>query len=239
MSTGKSYIVRLLRRVESLLSNGGHADEASKVGRIMQKVAQADDIHDALEVLRKVEGLDDFALRLMWLLDVAEKGEVGLENGVMDYQASVLGTLITAGTGVKSRENVAAVTPLPDRIDQLYVSLHKFGRAIEELKRHSIGDGVFAGVEERRICDILNELASLGEHAADSGKKDLSQFVSACSGFAQYVLDNGVLHDVRVVNILDNANITLQTVFEAAGAEDLDSLQSTIQLLSQPNELLN
>ena len=94
------------------------------------------------------------------------------------------------------------------------------------------------GVEESRIYDILNELASLGEQAADAGKRDLSQFVSACSGFAQYVLDNSRLHDVRVVNILDNANITLQTVFETTGVEDNDSLQSTIQLLKQPKDLL-
>jgi hypothetical protein len=31
----------------------------------------------------------------------------------------------------------------------------------------------------------------------------------------------------------------LQTVFEAGGGEDHDSLQSTIDLLKQPNELLN
>jgi hypothetical protein len=239
MSTGQIYIVRLLRRVENLLSEGNHSAEASKVGKIMQKVAQADDIHEALDVLCKVEGLDDFALRLMWLLDVSERGEVSFENGVMDYQASVLGALISGSAAADGAENAGAVSSLPDRIDKLYVSLHKFGRAIEELKRHAIEDGVFGEIEENRIYDILNELASLGDHAAAAGKTDLSQFVSACSGFAQHVLDNSLLHDVRVVNILDNANITLQTMFETAGIEDNDSLQSTIQLLNQPKELLD
>jgi len=239
MSTGRSYIVRLLRRVENHLSEGNHSGEAAKVGKIMQKVAQADDIREALDVLCRVEGFDAFALRLMWLLHIAERGEVGLENGVMDYQASVLGALIPRGIVAESGKNAGVLTLLPDQIDNLYISLHKFGRAIEELKRHSIEDGVFGEVEESRIYDVLNELASLGEQAVDAGKRDLSQFVSACSGFAQYVLDNRLLHDVRVVNILDNANITLQTVFETAGIEDNDSLQSTIQLLNQPKELLN
>jgi hypothetical protein len=225
--------------LESLLGEGGHAAEASKVGKIVQKLAQADDIHEALAVLHEVEGLDNFSLRLMWLLDVAERGDVGLENGVMEYQASMLAALLTGEDGSERGKNVEATTSLPDRIDKLYISLHRFGRAIEELKRNSFEDGVFRSVGESQIFSLLSELASLGEHAMDAGKNDLSQFVSACNGFAQYVLDNGLLHDVRVVNILDNANFTLQTVFETAGVEDNDSLQSTIQLLNQPKDLLD
>lgn len=239
MSSGRSYIVRVLRRLESVLGDGGQVGEASRVGKIVQKLAQADDIHEALDVLYHVEGLDRFALRLMWLLDVAERGDVGLENGVMGYQASVLGALLTEGTGSEPGKNVGAVTSLPDRIDKLYISLHRFGRAIEELKRHSTKEGVFSSIGESWIYNLLSELASLGEHAVDAGKSDLSQFVSACTGFVQHVLDNGLLHDVRVVNILDNANYTLQTVFETAGVEDNDSLQSTIQLLNQPKDLLD
>lgn len=235
MSGGQSYIVRLVRRVESWLSENDHAFEASRVGRIVQKLAQADDIHEELNVLHRVEDFDQFSLRLMWLLDVAERGHVGLENGVIDYQASSLGRLLIRGPDTK----VITVLPPSNRIDELYFAIHRFGRAIEELKNHSIASGAFKEIDEVQVYHLLNEIASLEEHAVAAGKTDLSQFTAACAGFLQYVLDNSLLQDVRVVNVLDNVNFTLQTVYETAGVEDNDSLQSTIQLLKQPKDLLD
>lgn len=239
MSGGQSYVIRLLRRVESSLSDGHHATESSKVGKIVQELAQADDIHEALDELLCVEGMDQFALRLMWLLDGAERGTMNFDDGVLDYQASLLENLLTTRTSAKGGVNGTPELTAPDEIDQLFVSLHKFGRTIEGLKQQSIGEGGFRGIQEVQLYALLQALALLADQADSCGKKDLSRFATACSGFIHHVLDNGLLHDVRVVNILDNSNFTLQTVFEVAGAEDHDSLSSTIQLLNQPRELLD
>ena len=240
MSGAQSYIVRVLRNVETWLGDHGHSFEASRVGKIIQKLAQAEDIHEALNALYRVREFDHLALRLMWLVEVVERGDLGVENGVMDYQATVLGNLIVngfkGGGASKAHRNPKQ---LPDKVDDLFISLHKLGRVMEELKRSSLEAGVFKGIQESQLFKILSELAPLKEHALQAEKREVARFSDACSGFIQYVLDNGLVNDVRIVNVLDNANITLQTVFEVAGGEDNDSLQSTIELLKRPGDLFD
>lgn len=240
MSGAQSYIIRLLRKVETWLGEHGHSPEASKVGKIVQKLAQADEIHTALCTLYHVDQFDQFALRLMWYLDKAERGDLALDGSVMDHQAEALSLMLLESLR-NGQAETSPSTPktLPDQVDSLYDSLHKFGRAVEELKRNSLEGGTFAGIPENQVYEILSELASLKESASAASKEDVVQFASACSGFIHHVLDSGLLQDVRIVNLLDNANLTLQTVFEAAGIEDNDSLQSTIELLKRPEDLLN
>ncbi len=240
MSGAQSYIVRLLRKVESWLGEHGHPSEASKVGKVIQKIAQADEIHGALCTLYRVDRFDQFSLSLMWFLDKAERGDLALDNGVMDHQAEILGLLLVDAYRNGHVEGLpAAPKTLPDQVESLYDSLHRFGRVVEELKRNSFEGGTFSGIPDSQLYKILNELVSLRECASAAAKDDVVQFASACSGFVQHVLDLALLHDVRIVNLLDNANLTLQTVFEAAGIEDNDSLQSTIDLLKRPEDLLD
>jgi hypothetical protein len=237
MSGAQSYIVRLLRNVESRLGDHGHHAEASRVGKIVQKLAQADDIHEELNNLYSVDGCDQVALRLMWLLSVAEKGEVGFENGVLDYQASVVSDLVIQA--VDGRLATNEPKPLSEQLDDLFVSLHKFGKVIEELKREAFQDAEFKGIQDNQLFKILSELASLKESAKVAGRDEVVEFAEACAQFVQYALDGSIFADVRVANVLDNANLTLQTVFEAVGVEDNDSLLSTIELLKRPGDLLD
>lgn len=239
MSGAQSYIVRLLRKVESWLGEHDRPVEASKVGKVIQKIAHADEIHGALCTLYRVDHFDQFALSLMWFLDKAERGDMALDNGVMDHQAESLAMLLVDAYRNGHAQSPPAPKTLPDQVESLYDSLHKFGRVVEELKRNSFEDGTFSGISDNQLYKILNELVLLRESASAATKDDVVQFASACSGFVQHVLDAGLLHDVRIVNLLDNANLTLQTVFEAAGIEDNDSLQSTIELLKRPDDLLD
>jgi hypothetical protein len=239
MAIAQSYIVRVLRKVERWLNENNQSAEAAKVGRIVQKLAQAEDIHEVLNSLYAVERFDEVALRLMWLLDGAERNESNAENGKADYEEMVLVDLVKKAL----RRNGVEKTPQPHslptaQIDDLFISLHRFGRATEELKRRSFEAGQFQGTDESLLYKILNELAVLRETAVAAGKEDVRYFAAAGTEFVQYVLDNGLFQDVRVVNVLDNANLTLQTVFEVAGVED-DSLQSTIEILQQPKDLLD
>jgi hypothetical protein len=176
----------------------------------------------------------------MWLSEAAERGDVGLETGLLEYEAALLGNLALRTPGSGGADEAAPAEPdSGDDIDDLYVSLHKFGRAVEGLKRASSQPGGKGSAPENLLFGILGEIASLKEKAQIARKGEVTQFCDACAGFIQYALDNGRLQDVRIVNVLDNANITLQTVFETAGVEDNDSLESTIQLLQRPHDLLN
>lgn len=238
MSSGQNHIVRLLRQVESRLGRRGQAAEASRVGKIMQKLAQTDDIHEELSTLYRVEGFSEFAVRLMWQLESVEQGAPVLENGAMDYYASVLGGLLVVAQP-RNPEDTSPDMSIREEIDQMSVLLHEVGRMIEEIKRGSIESGVFKGIEESHLYKLLSELSLLGDQCVRAGRKDICHLVAACSGFIQYVVDNAIFRDVRVVNILDNTNLTLQTALETIGVEDHDALESTIQLLNQPKDLLD
>ena len=237
MWSGQSYLLRLLRGVEGWLGAHGHPSEASRVAKIIQKLAQTDDIHEALDALYGVKGFDEFALRLMWHLDLMERGLLEVDNRALEHYASALGGILVAQDETP-REAPEDMT-FPEKIDQISIPQHEIGRVIEEIKRQSISPGVSNGIEERQLCRLVSGFSSLAEQATRAGRSDLSRLAAACSAFVHYVIDHALLRDVRVVNILDNANLTLQTVLECAGVEDDHSVESTIQLLNQPKDLLD
>ena len=236
MSSGQSYIVRLLRRTEKRLSMDHHAVEASKVGKIVQKLALADDVDEALDALHQVDGFSEFALRLMWQLDIADRGMLEWDNGAMDDCASLLAGLLVTPS-VDPGEASPAAAP-PEGEGRISAPLLEVGRVIEDIKRRSMPSGAFKGIEENQLSKLLNVLASLGEQAVSAGSTDLSRLAATCSDFVLYVIDHALFHDVRVVNILDTVNLTLQTMLEAAGLEADSSIESAIQLLNQPEDLL-
>jgi hypothetical protein len=239
MSVGQSYIIRVLRNVETWLGENRHAAEGAKVGKIIQRIAQAESVDEALGELHRVEGFRDFSLHLMWMLQRAQQPGFAATEQIVNHHAALLTSLLTTESEPEGEQDVVEQPTLPATIDKLYLSLHKFGRSMDAMKRGALVDGMFHGIDEESIYVLLNSLAELGESASSSGRKDALQFTEACTGFVHYAVEKSLLQDVRVLNVLDNANCTLQTVFEAGGGEDHDSLQSTIDLLKQPNELLN
>lgn len=236
MSGGQQYIVRVLRKVESWLGEDNYPVESAKVGKIMQRVAQADNVDQELSALYKVQGFGDLALRLMWLRESAEEGKIGIDNGTIEYHAENLMKLVLGSAKVGGSVQSPAE---PVEIDALYNVLHKFGKSVEELKRASRDGTSFKKIDENRLFGILSELAAVKESGLAAGKESMVRFADACSEFLHYVLDMNLLDDVRIINVLDNANLTVQTVSAAAWTEDGDSLESTIDLLKRPQDLLS
>jgi len=237
MSSGQSYIVRLLREVETRLGRNGNSMVAARVGTIAQKMAQTDDVHEALETLRHVEGFGEFALRLMWALERAEPGTQGRDAAIMEYDSTRLGDALV--TGEPDAHDCEPASKFSEKVDGLSLKQHEVGRLIEGIKRGALASGTFNGIEESEMCRLHGEMSILGEQAVLSGWKDLGRLAEACCVFIQYVVDHSAYRDIRVVNVLDNANLTLQTALDSPGVEDSDSLESTISLLEQPGELLN
>ncbi len=70
MDSERKYVLRLFREVQVLIHTEYGEDAALKIAEIVRWISQANDIHDAVRSLYYVAGMDQFALRLLWLIDL-------------------------------------------------------------------------------------------------------------------------------------------------------------------------
>lgn len=236
----QSYIVRLLRKLETSLVEHHLHLESEMLGKVIYRVSHAEKIEEGLETLYCVQGFDRFALRLLWSLERFGIETKDLAPQVEAYELAELGRLMKAGLNGSSFTPSVTTTPISDnQSDELYDALHRYGRCIEDLKRTSNNGGTFCAIDKDVLYRLLNEAGLLIDAARNAGKCNMQEFAAVASRFIQHVIDNRLFHDVRVVHLLDNANITLQTVLDGAGTEDYDSLQQTIELLQNPRTVLD
>ena len=231
--------MRLVRNVELALQDGALRGQRAMMAKIVSRLSHTEDIHGALEHLYAVHGYDRFALRLMWLLEhAAERGE-SLEGPATEYDVeNLLDDLRPLGNTEEGPRGHPGDAPAARDLEAFHESLYTFGRVLEDLRRHAFDGRTFRGLEEDALYQVLAETDALQKTARAAGQGDVVKFAAACTGFVTYALDHGHLHDVRVVNMLEHANLTLQTVLAAPGTEEYDSLQKNIELLQNPGELL-
>jgi hypothetical protein len=238
MSGQQSYIIRLLRKVEASLREGQRQTEAAMLDKVIHKISHTERVEEALETLYGVKGFDQLALRLMWSLEHVGMDMNSLENSVIDYEVEALRSLVwMLRNGDKKSAAIQQVTSTKP-LDDFYEALHKFGRVMEELNRKSFEGESFTGIDQDLLYRVLNESAALQRCAASASQEDVVRFAEAVTTLVQFVIEQQLFGDVRVVNLLANANLTLQTILESAGDEDYDSLQQTIELLQTGRTLL-
>jgi hypothetical protein len=232
-----SYVIRVLRRLESLLIESGHQLEGGRVGLIVQRLSKADNVRATLADLYTVEGLDQFALRLMYYGETVKEVLGAMpDERLLEHNVHELFATLMAHHAPVAAEAVAA-TPVETTAD-LTRALNEFDLSLQMLKKESYREETFARIERPPLEAFLQKVNDLGEVARKERSADIARFSAACSTFVRFVLDKNLLKDVRVINILDNATLTLQTVLETAGEENVDSLQQMVQLLEDPSTLL-
>lgn len=239
MSGQHTYILRLLRELEGSLAGPGNEVARGVLGKITQKVSAARNINDALEMLYSVEDYDGFALRLLWCLERAGVSAPPLNGAFVDYEVDQLASIFMQTMKGRWSETAEALTPsLSEPLESFYESLHRFGRSVEQCKRRAGDADEFRGMETDSLYRLLNECSLLETAALNAGKEDVASFAVAFAGCVQHILDHDLHRDIRSVNIIDNANLTLQTSLEAVGGEDFDSLRQMVALLEHPEGLL-
>jgi hypothetical protein len=232
-----SYVVRVLRKLESRLIESEHHLEGGRVGLIVQRLSKADNIRSVLADLYTVEGYDRFALRLMYYGETVKDAlgampdERLVDHHVRELFAALLSHPAPAATP-EVQESPAETNADLGRL------LEEFEASLQALKRCSFKDEAFTGVDRESLEGFLQKTNDLGVIARKEKVVDVARFSAACSTFVHYALDQGLLKDVRVINILDNASLTLQTVLQTAGEENVDALQQMVQLLEDPSTLL-
>ncbi len=239
MSEAQGYIVRLLRKVELALQDGALRGQRGVMAKVVSRLSHTDDVHASLERLYAVHGYDRFALRLMWLLEHAAERTDRLDGPATEYDVeNLLDDLKPLAVVPSGGKDSAGVSSRPEGLEVFHESLHAFGRALDDVRRRSFEAHTFVGLEEDSLYQILAHTDALQRAARGVGKEDVVKFTTACSEFVSYALDRGRLRDVRVINMLEHANLTLQTVLAAPGTEEYDSLQKSIELLQNPREVL-
>jgi len=235
MSGEYGYIVRLLRKLEFLLSERGRQRDAGRVGQIIQRIARADDVRAALRTLFAVEGYDRLAQRLLYYADKMGPFLTELpEDRLIEYHVGKLyEALVNAGSG-EARRTQQRVPPSGD-VSQ---GVEEFVSTLHELRRNAAEGEQFREVRRDDLERLLQKAHDLGATAQRGGSPDIARFAASASTFVRFVLDRSLFKDVRVVNILDNAVLTVQTILPSVGADDYDSLTQTNQLLADPATLL-
>ncbi len=236
MSGEYGYIVRLLRKLEFLLAQRGEQREAGRMGQIVQRVARADDVRAAIKALYAVEGYDRLALRLLYYADTLGPLLTELpDERLIDYHVEQLNRALLKEGAAPRAEQPVRRSPS----EEIAGAINQFVISLRDLRRGAEGEGgVFEAIVREDLEALGQKARELGVTAEREKEADVSRFAVAAGTFIRYVCDRELFRDVRVVNILDNAVLTVQTVLPSVGADDFDTLTQTIQLLSDPATLL-
>ncbi len=231
------HIKTLLHTLEVRLLSGGRQAEGEQIGLIASRLSHSRNFDRALERLYSVGGWDVMAVRLMWYAEQMRKSAVGTapNDDLVEHRVSELAAAIPA-VSQKGDQPVPVVAEA-GRVD-MRDALFRFGAGLEGLRRASFAGGMFSGLPEAALERVVNEAASLGRLASAQQSRDIIRFAHAFTHFATFVLEQGILNDVKVLQVISTANLTLQTVLETAEAEDFDSLYQIIELLENPRTLL-
>jgi hypothetical protein len=229
MAVDHATPVQLLQQLERHLIERERRVEGLLIGRIARRVEQSADVRGTLDELGAVEGFGPFVLRLLWLAhpsDVTSPPERSPE--LKEFQLQELTRLLPP---------LRTKSPAVGAPDSPSDAVRDFGHAVEGLQRRSSPDGHFRGVDFGALAIVDGAVTRLLVAARGEGKKDIADFAEACAAFCRFVREEGLAHDVRCINLLDNAHLTLQTVIDAGSADDYDSLRQTIALLRNPENV--
>jgi hypothetical protein len=121
---------------------------------------------------------------------------------------------------------------------EVFEALHHFNTALEELKRSAFEGERFQGMREGLVDSALTNAGRLHQVSSASGNEILAQFAATFSLFLRYVIERDLFDDVRVAHLIDNASQSLQGLLESQGTEDYGALLQTIDMLQNPETLL-
>lgn len=236
MSGEYGYIVRLLRKLEFLLAQRGEQREAGRMGQIVQRIAKSDDVRAAVKTLYAVEGYDRLALRLLYYADTLGPLLTEIpDERLIEYHVEQLDRALR---GIDDSNLAGGPARHPPSQD-VTGAMDQFVASVRELrKRSDPAQGTPDSIPPEQLEIILQKAHDLQLTADRENEADISRFATSVTTFVRYVIDRSLFGDVRVVNILDNAVLTLQTFLPSVGADDFDSLTQTIQLLADPATLL-
>jgi len=237
MPDPQSHIVHVLQSLELPLRERDQRAKWQMVSSIAENIRHADDLGSALELLYTVRGFDRFALRLMWYAEQAAAAptESASERLVSHQLVRLLEDLLSEESGGKGE---GEEKPGPG-VRDLETGVRRFAAAVAEVRKNAYKKGEFIGPTSPAVEALVKVTELLHAAASVERNSEVVQFSAAFARFAHFVLEKGLLHDVRVINLMENASLTLETAVGTTGADDYDALCQTTELLDRPDTLLD
>ena len=238
MAQKEQYLRDLLDALQTALHAESREAEAALVATLRRKLLFADDPVRALEELYAVKGCDRLALRLLWYAEEYPSDPAPLQND------AVTAFRIRQLSGDLARSFPEPPPPAEGqsrmgRTGDWDEALRRFGIALDALRRDAFDEGRFVGLRRSFFDAIERETDTLYEVAGAQKNEEVVRFAAAFKKFVQYLRTENLLSDVRVLNFLESANLTLQTAVHTLGPDDFDSLHQTTELLENPATLFD
>ena len=232
--------VLLLRRLQQRLIEEGHRVQGEMMGKVADRIAASADLDLALERLYSLQGWDTIALRLMWYARRARAGgPTARRDALIDYQVEELHALLMTAPQVTAPQNPPQRRNGQDPLSgEIFEALHHFNSALEDLKRSAFEGERFQGMREGLVDSALSHAGRLHQVSSAGGNETLAQFAATFSLFLRYVIERDMFDDVRVAHLIDNASQSLQGLLESQGTDDYGALLQTIDMLQNPETLL-
>lgn len=234
MAEPQGHLVRLLQLLEVSQRADDQRTSAEFASRLAEMIAASSDYRATLRTLARVEGMEAFALRLLWCAERA--GEVPEGNAgdpIVDYEIEHLRRALAPGFSSAPPQPKASLD-----VRDLGSTVGQFCSSVAVLRREAFRGEEFSGARRATVQALALDGERLRAAAAAERNQDVEHFSRAFRGFLEYVLAQDLLEDVRVVNLIENASLTLQTAVETLGADDYDALHQTTLLLEHPSTLL-
>lgn len=210
------------------------------MGKLADHIASTAELKPALDRLYGVHGWDTIALRLMWYIERArETGSGAGHDALIDYQVDELYRLLMTASGGNGAEPPPPTDRLPGPLPgTVFEALMQFSTSLEDLRRTAFEGERFQGMRQRFFDSALSNAGRLHQVCSAESQEALAQFAAAFSLFLRYVIERDLFDDARVAHVVDNAGQALQAILDRANEEDFDSLQQTIDMLHNPEALL-
>jgi hypothetical protein len=160
-------------------------------------------------------------------------------DALLDYQVDELfRVMTTVPSGAEAPPAQAVETPSGVLTGPVFEALHEFSSSLEDLRKTAFEGERIEGMRQGVFDLALSHAGRLHQVSSAGGNEVLAQFAAGFSLFLRYVIERDLFDDVRVAHVIDNATQALQGVLERAAAEDYDALAQTIDMLQNPETLL-
>jgi len=230
-----TYLICVLKRMGRRFVEERRDTEGVLVEQLVERLSRTRDAEQLLQRLYRVNGLDQFALALMWLTTHTRLDSNGRQEELLEYEIQMLCSILL-GEPRDRAEQQAGVTYDFGDLDE---ALDRFSRCIADVKRRLTRGGKLLRLDEDVVHRIKQESLLLQSAARFAEDNDVVRFCESLDHFLEYVMEHRLLGDVRVLNVIDNANLTLQTVMGIRVAEDRHALHQTSALLIYPETIFN